>query len=123
MYCRLCGEHLYKQITWVNLFKFNYNVHYECEEKMKRNDDYITFPLLDKLVMMDYLFEERYEKSDDDFLNDNYFKFLYERMLKNREWSIVIIVDTKLSSEDVILVTKLASSKILFIRLFNENFM
>lgn len=123
MYCKLCGKHLYKKITFRNIFKLDYEVHEECENKMKRNNDYNTFPFLDKLLQIDYLFEERFDDSDEEFLYNKYSIYLFERMLENKEWSIVIITDWELSHETLILVTKLAERVVLVLNVFNENFM
>jgi len=123
LYCKLCGEHLYKKITFQNLFKFNYFVHEECEKKLNKNIEYNTFPLMDKLVFHDYLFDEFCKDSDLDFLYRMYAENFYERMLKNKEWSIVVFIEAKLDVNTVILVTKLAEKAILFCSVFNENFL
>ena len=123
MFCKLCGEHLYEKITFHNLLKFNYLMHEECEESLNKNIDYLTFPLMDKLVFQDYLFDEPYINSDYDFLFDKYAINFYERMLKNDNWSVVIFVNRKLGNNTMILVTKLADKAILFCSVFNENFL
>lgn len=123
MYCKLCGKHLYEKITFQNLFKYTYHIHDECEKTLNKNKEYVTFPLLDKLVFFDYLFEHAYEKADRDFLFDTYAENFYDRMFKNNEWSIVIFVEGILDSNTAILVTKLADNAILFCSIFYENFL
>jgi hypothetical protein len=123
MNCKLCGEHLYRNITFYNLFKYHYYIHKECEEKVNRSKDYIVFPLLDKMVMYDYIFEERYEESDKDYLFFKYANILLEKALNNIEWSIIVFIDDSTDNETIILTTKLAEEKIIFISIFNENFL
>ena len=122
MYCKLCGEHLYKDITVNNIFKLRYNIHHNCELKLNKFENYLTYPLLDKLVLHDYLFEDKYENSDSGFLDEEYSYLMYNRLLNNREWSIVIFVSKRIENDTLILITKLADNAILFCSVFNENF-
>lgn len=121
MICKLCGEHLYKNITFENIFKFHYYLHRKCEEKLNENEIYYTFPMLNKLVFRDYLFEERNSESDIDFLFQKYSHLLYERMTKNKSWSIVVFTEEKLLKDDLILITELSDYALLFCSVFNEN--
>ena len=123
MNCKLCGKHLYENITFRNLFKFNYNVHYKCEQLLRTKEDYIAYPLLDKLVYIDYLFEESHEESDREFLYDKYSAILFNRFLDNSDWSIVIILDRILDTTTIILTLKMADKALLILSVFNESFM
>ncbi len=123
MNCKLCGEDLYKSLTFYNLFKYNYYIHKECEEKANRIEDYIVFPLLDKMVMYDYIFEEKHEESDEDYLFTKYANVLFERALSNGKWSIIVYIDDSIDNETMILTIKLAEEKIVFLSIFNENFL
>lgn len=122
MYCKLCGKHLYEKITFMNLFKMNYDIHDECFKSIN-NQEYLVFPVLNKLVYFDYLFEERFEKSDANFLYSHYSFILFERMLENREWSIVLILERPLDSKTIALTLKLADKVLLIMNVFYENFM
>ncbi|AIO18787.1 hypothetical protein KQ51_00907 [Candidatus Izimaplasma bacterium HR1] len=123
MFCKLCGEHLYKNITFRNIFKSNYYIHEECENLLNKNSEYTTFPLLEKLVFLDYLFEEKYEESDSDFLFLKYGQYLIERMNVNKDWSVVMFVENEIDSETMMLIINLAEKAILLISVFNENIM
>lgn len=123
MYCKLCGKHLYEKITFRILFKLNYHIHIECEELLNRNNEYLTFPLLDKIVLIDYLFEERYDDSDELFLYEKFSENLFSRLLRNSDWSIIVFTEKKFENETVILLLKLAEKAVLFVSVFNENFM
>ena len=123
MYCKYCGKHLYEKITFRNLFKLRYYIHEECEEIVNVSTEYIALPVLDKLVYLDYLFDDRFEDSDSDFLFHKYGHLLYERFLRNEEWSIIVFIDEILSHQTIILILKLADKSVLLLNVFNENFM
>lgn len=72
---------------------------------------------------MDYLFEESCDNSDDDFLYQKYSWILFDRLLHNDSWSIVVLVEYKLEYDDVLLILKMADKSVLFLNLYNENFM
>ena len=121
MYCKLCGKHLYEHLGFKNIFKMNYKIHLECENMVNKNEDYNTYPFLDKLIMQDYIFEEKFDGSDEEFLYQKYIYVLYERMLENNDWSIVVILSKKMTPDTVVLITKLAEKAVLFMSVFNEN--
>lgn len=123
MYCKLCGEHLYKKITFKNLFKLDYDLHIECEDLLNLNKEYMAFPVIDKLIFLDYLFEESFEESDAEFLYNKYSYLLYDRLLNNKDWSIVMFCEFKIENDDMILVIELAEKSLLLLNVFNENFM
>jgi hypothetical protein len=78
---------------------------------------------LEKLVFLDYLFEEKYEESDSDFLFLKYGQYLIERMNVNKDWSVVMFVENEIDSETMMLIINLAEKAILLISVFNENIM
>ena len=123
MYCKLCGKHLYEKLTFQNIFKLHYFIHEECEELLKKNDEYITIPVLEKLIYFDYLFEVKYDESDDDFLFEKYGQFLFERMIENTMWSIVIFLDFEMDRDSLLLFMNLAEKAVLFMSIYNENTM
>lgn len=122
MNCKYCGEDLYNKITFNNLFRINYFIHLECEMQINMSSDYFVFPLFDKLVMFDYLFPSQYTSSDEDYLFTRYGYILFERALRNLDWSVILIADIKLDKTTMILVTKLANFKILILNIFNVVF-
>ncbi len=100
----------------------NYHIHEGCELLVNREQEYITFPLLDKLVLFDYLFEEKFSESKRDLLYDLYSGLFYSRLLNNNEWSVVVYVEEPLEIDTWILIMKLAVKAILILNVFNENF-
>lgn len=121
--CIYCGKHLYKEINFYNLFKWDYVIHLECEMKVKQNDDYNTFPFMDKQVMIDYIFKENRPESNVEEIDKRYYHFLFERALNNPIWSVIIIADNKLTDIELIMVTKLADRNLLLLMSFDENFL
>jgi len=73
--------------------------------------------------MMDYLYEEKHNDSDGNFLYRKYGRILFERLLSNNEWSIVVLIECKLDYDDVVLILKMAEKAVLFLSIYNENFM
>ena len=86
-------------------------------------EEYLVIPLLDKLIFFDYLFEEKYKESDTDFLYEKYSYLLFKRMLYKPDWSIVVFIEKKLDNETIILIMKLAQKAVLFLSVFDENFL
>lgn len=123
LYCKLCGKHLYKNISFKNIFKLDYQIHDECEKLLNVNSSYITVPFMDKLLLIDYLFEEKSAESDVEFLYEKYSYLYFDRLLCSEEWSIVLIVDEVIEEIVLVLVTKLAEKALLIFNVFNGNFM
>ena len=73
--------------------------------------------------MMDYLYEEKHNDSDGNLLYRKYGRILFERLLSNNEWSIVVLIECKLDYDDVVLILKMAEKAVLFLSIYNENFM
>ena len=123
IYCKLCGEHLYKKLSFENLFKFHYHIHIECEKRLIITSDFVTIPLPNKLLLIDYLFEGNYEKADEDYLFTKYFHHLLKKALDNKEWSILLFNDVFVTEDDWMTLFQLSEGNILVLQIFYENIM
>ena len=120
--CILCGRDLYEKITFYNLFKYHYYIHYDCMMKLNKtvND---TFPFLNKIVSVEYLFAEVEENCNRELLFLYYGKELLDKVLNNSNWSICLYIDDTITDKDFILVTKLCDEKLIILQLFDANFL
>ncbi len=121
MYCKYCGKHLYQEITFYNVFKWNYYIHQKCLQLMKHNHDYITIPVQNKTLQIDYIFPVKFNESDEEFLFLHYGRMLFERLPQTEKWSIVLIDWEWLTPSVLGLVINLVEESLLVISVFDEN--
>lgn len=120
MYCKICGEHLYKELSWRSIFKWNYIVHLDCEESLHQQDDFAVVPMLDQLVYYDYLFPFGYDGADNEFIFTSFFGSRLENYLERSDWSILILLDDIIDSADLALVVQLGSGMVIMLSTFDE---
>ena len=121
MYCKLCGKHLYETITFDNLFRWNYVMHRQCERLHVVHKECIAVPMMNQMVLYDYLFERGYPDSDLDFLFTTYAGKWLSRVLKMSNWSILIFLDDINDSGDLPLVLELGSGTVIMLAMFDEE--
>lgn len=120
MYCKLCGKHLYETITFTNLFKWNYEMHRECEALYIEDRPIQVFPLADKMVHYEYLFERGYEQADHGYLFKKYMGNIFTKMINNETWSILILIDDILDANDLSLIFQLGTETVYLVSTFAE---
>ena len=120
MYCKLCGKHLYESITLEILFKWNYDLHMECEKRCIQTSEYHVFPLEDTMVYYDSLLDDFYEASDDDFLFTKYMGLKLHQAITNHNRSMIVLGDDIRETNDLLHVLHLAGEKVIMITLFSS---
>jgi len=120
MYCKLCGKHLYEQITFLNLFKWNYKLHIECEQECLKFHGIEVFPLADKLVEYQYVIERGYEQSDTGYLFLKYMGEVFLNLIEEKKWSIIILIDDITDYSDLVLILQLGIARIRMVSLFHD---
>lgn len=123
LYCIYCGNHLYQTITFETIFKLDYVIHKKCENLLHHGQDYYTVPFLDKMLYIDYLFEERSEDSNESQLFLKYGYMIFDRLLLSNQWSVVLDTTEKIDSNTLVLVLKLSERGVLLYSTFHENFL
>lgn len=121
MVCKLCGKHLYEKITFWNLFKLHYDIHYDCEELIKKGSEYPVIPLADQLVRYGYLFPVEYDTSDREFLFTRYMGIRLAEVFLFDDWSILIFIDDIPDLSDLNLIVSLGDGMVIMIAMFDEQ--
>lgn len=121
MYCKLCGEHLYKTITFRNLFQFTYDIHFDCEELIQKGSEFVVIPVANQLVRYGYLFPREYHSSDTDFLFTKYMGVRFQNVFQYDDWSILILLDDIPDVNDLNLVLSLGDGMVIMIAMFDEQ--
>jgi hypothetical protein len=121
MYCKLCGEHLYFQLSFVTLFKWKYEIHPSCENKLHIVSDTITFPMDALVVDYTYLFEIGTTQSDAHYIFTHYYNSIIKMFVNQREWSILVDLDDIKDKYDLKLILPMAKSRILMVSMFYEE--
>jgi hypothetical protein len=96
-------------------------MHIECEKQVINSSEYITIPVLNKLLYIDYLFEIGYDASDGDYLFTKYGHIMIEKALDNQEWSIIVFGDEMIPPTAWVHLFELAERNVLSLQLFYEN--
>lgn len=121
MYCKLCGEHLYKTITFRTLFLWNYRIHIKCEEIGFEKREPVVIPLDNTLIKYQYLFPVEYPDSDRLYL---FMHFMGNRLidaLQEKDWSILIFLDDIPDLGDLKLIISLGDGVVMMIVMFDEQ--
>lgn len=120
MYCKLCGKHLYESLSFQVLFKWNYQIHIDCEQKRRVATDFITVPIENGLVHYDYLFAEGSANADELFLFQEYMGNWFEKVLVTNEWSMIILLDELHDMNDLQLIVPLGGESVILFSLFDS---
>jgi len=124
MYCKVCGKHLFENLDLRVLFKLKYNVHIDCEVFL--NDIWIesVFPIENNEILFNYLDTSLNSTKDlcIDYIYDLNLKYIYQKIVDNHMWSIVIFYDeevfSKLTDIELELLLKLSRNPFVFISKF-----
>lgn len=124
--CKICNEDLYRTISFNNLFRIDYVVHEECINNLVINNDRAAFPILNNIVYYDYLFYDRDNKLNIEYLENEYFIKLFNRNLVENDWSIIIVYSEGLfndfSQDDMRILFSLANTPILIVSVIYYDF-
>ncbi len=124
-FCKICNQPIYKNLSFCNLFKSNYIVHFECLNNLDFNDDKEAIPFEAKLIYYDYLFYQLKATYNYEYLETKYSYILYQRNLKNRNWSIIIYYEEGLFKQfnyhDFQILFSLSSLPVLIISVSYKN--
>jgi len=93
MKCKICGKSLYDNITFANLFKRNYQVHFKCIDSLKFSADLTYLPFSEKHIIIDSVFEYVQATYDACYLETKYMEKAFNRLLCNDTWSIVLYLN------------------------------
>jgi len=123
--CQICNIDLYRDITFENIFKINYQVHLNCLNNLDFNNDRTAIPINNNYIYYDTVFNNINEEFNKQYLE---FKYLGEVILKNIEnndWSIVIIYSenlfSKFNKSDFLIFFSLSKAPFLFISLTDRD--
>lgn len=119
MYCKLCGEHLYQQITFSTLFKLHYDMHISCEEQFEETP-VSSYPFGRFLLYFKTLFPMGYEDSDEDYIFFHYMGNTLMDTVNNTNWSIVLFVDDMEDFDCLAYIEPLLSGDVWLIGLFQK---
>lgn len=95
MECKICGNSLYENITFENLFKKRYEVHTKCVKKLEFNNEQTYLPFSNKSLIIDSLFKYINPDFNCFYLELKYMSNVYKRLFKNKSWSIVLYLEKK----------------------------
>lgn len=119
--CKICNEDLYKKITFSNIFQFGYTVHSDCINNLLINSDRIAFPIDGNIVYYDYIFKDIKSTYNIEYLESEYFQYIFTRNTKEIDWSIIIFYERGLfddfSEDDKLILFSLANTPILIVSL------
>ncbi|MCK5388080.1 MAG: hypothetical protein KAJ22_02245 [Candidatus Izimaplasma sp.] len=119
--CVVCGEDLYKRITFFNIFKTKYFEHIKCINKLQFNNDRLIIPITNNLVYYDYLFIEIDSRYNVEYFETKYISIILDRNLNDSSWSILLFYKTGLfdrfSHSDFLILFSLSNLPFLIISL------
>ncbi|QMS84306.1 hypothetical protein [Candidatus Xianfuyuplasma coldseepsis] len=119
MYCKLCGEHLYKELTFSTLFRWDYWIHDSCLATFHM-DQYTSYPFGRFQCHVWYLFPVGYEASDEEFLFLKCGHHIVEKIINNRNWSIVLFIDDMNQYQMLHMIEPLLNGDLWLIGLFEK---
>ena len=124
--CEVCGEDLYKRITFSNIFKIKYFEHMKCMSKLYFNNDRLIIPITNNLVYYDYLFLEIDSRYNAEYFETKYLSKILDRNLQDSTWSILLFYERRLferfSQEDFQILFSLSNMPFLIISLVFYDF-
>lgn len=91
--CKICGEDLYKNILFYNMFKLNYIYHNDCLNKLNYNYEEEIIPIEGNIIIYDYTFEDLPDKYNNEYLEFSNLINLMIKQVKNNRWSMMILYD------------------------------
>ena len=94
--CKICGKNLYNKITFVNIFKLNYNIHKNCIDKFKNNESNQMIPIDGNYVIYDHVLRNIPSNYNDEFIWFYFFSEVLIKQLSTQEWSMVVIYDNSI---------------------------
>jgi len=94
-------------------------MHKECEQCFQATTIH-SFPLADKMVHYQILFEKGFEGSDCDYLFEKYVGEAYSINYKTFNWSILVFIDEITEFQDLQFVLPLVDEALWIIGLFDE---
>jgi len=125
MYCRLCGEHLYKEISFRNLFKMKYNIHIKCEKILDVKEQEVYIPIDQQVIKYVWLFDYKKDNIAYTYIEEKLMGDIIYRQVQSKDWSILYYYDEieydTLPDMDKYLLVKLCEESLLFLSLFNTH--
>ena len=91
--CKICNKNLYKNITFKNMFRINYEIHEECNNYLVFNKEEEVIPIESNTIVYDYVFNDLNEGTDVQYLEVKYLINLVIKHIKKRDWSMMIYYD------------------------------
>ncbi len=124
MNCPVCNIHLYKNITFKNLFLFSYHHHHKCMVLLDTFYDPVCIPIDGNQIMLEYIVEGN-RNLNYDYLVFMKFGRVIEKYLTANDWSILIWDDQNhffdVDSLTLTLIFSLANKPIIVLSAFLEN--
>ena len=121
MYCKVCGEHLYKDLDIRVLFKTKYEVHKVCEKYMHLESSLEVIPITNNVIYFEYLLPYKININEDYIFTHNILRVL-EKYQATYLWSAIFIYDEEeyesLNDETKYLLLHLGQNPIVFISLY-----
>lgn len=122
MYCKICGEHLYKDLDIRVLFKTKYEVHKVCEKYMYLESSLQVIPITNNVIHFESLLPYKIKVNEDYIFTYNILRIL-EKYQDTSLWSVVFIYDEEdyisLNDETKYLLLHLGQKPIVFISLYS----
>ena len=123
--CRICGENLYKIITFNNIFITNYEFHTNCIDKLDINLEEEVIPIESNIIIYDYVFNNVNANINEEYLWLRYIGNLIEKHTHIEKWSMIIIYDDFieifLKKMNPYLLINLTNNPIILLSLKREN--
>lgn len=125
MYCRICAKHLYENIDFGNIFKWNNHTHFECEKYIVDKWKYIMIPIEQNEIKFYYKYDTKKIGFNYEYLWSRTMWYPLSELSNNEDWSIAYFYEENQYDlvEDIgkYLLLKLAKNKLIFISLFAFN--
>jgi hypothetical protein len=98
-----------------------YDIHYECEELVKKGAEFAVLPIANQMVRYGYLFPVEYPESNTEYLFTKYMGIRFQELLESDDWSILILLDDIPDLSDLNLIVSLGDGLVIMIAMFDEQ--
>ena len=123
--CKICRINLYKNITFSNMFKMNYEVHQECIDKLEFNTEELVIPIESHIIIYDYILKRKSTDYNEEYLWFIYFGIIIKKYIDSDEWSMIIFYDKNIEyfirNNNPYLLLNLTSNPILLLSIEEKN--
>ena len=124
MKCYFCQKSLYKNIDFSNIFQIKYEVHNRCYNQNKVNDSVVSFPLLNKIIHINAVFNIFQDNFDENSLFRVYGNILFKQILNNQIDHFIFLDErdkTHISQTVLELILPMFGREIYFFSLFQSS--